>query len=62
MNDCPWLDGHHVVFGKVSRGMMLVKEIEAYGDHKTGEPSTEIMVVDCGMLKNDIKQEKEMIN
>ena len=59
---CPWLDGHHVVFGKVLRGMMLVKEIESYGTHKAGIPSAKIIISDCGMIKVDTKKEKEVIN
>ena len=34
---CPWLDGHHVVFGEVKKGMNVWKTLEAYGT-ESGSP------------------------
>lgn len=48
--DTPWLDGHHVVFGKVVEGMDVVKKIESYGS-QSGQTSAKIVVADCGELK-----------
>jgi len=48
--DTPWLDGHHVVFGKVVQGMDVVKKIESYGS-QSGQTSAKIVVADCGELK-----------
>jgi cyclophilin family peptidyl-prolyl cis-trans isomerase len=44
-----WLDGKHVVFGKVINGYDIVKKIESYG---TGEGKTKakIVIADCGQL------------
>ena len=45
----PWLDGKHVVFGRVCDGMNVVKTIESYGS-KTGKTSKKITVTACGQL------------
>ena len=47
----PWLDGRHVVFGKVLEGLELVKKIESFGS-QSGKPSKEIKIVDSGEIKN----------
>lgn len=46
----PWLDGKHVVFGKVVSGMEIVKKIEAKGS-RSGAPSAKIVIADCGEIK-----------
>ncbi|RPI79352.1 MAG: peptidylprolyl isomerase [Desulfobacteraceae bacterium] len=42
-----WLDGKHVVFGKVTEGMDVVKKIEAYGS-RSGQTSKKIVIENCG--------------
>jgi peptidylprolyl isomerase len=44
-----WLDGKHVVFGNVTRGMEVVQAIESYGS-ESGKTSKTITIVDCGQL------------
>src|SRR5215471_1868952 len=46
----PWLDGKHVVFGKVVEGMDVVKKIEALGTPDSGETKAKIVISDCGEL------------
>ena len=46
---CPWLDGKHVVFGKVVEGMEVVKAMEAKGS-SSGRPSATVTIADCGAL------------
>jgi len=43
----PWLDGKHVVFGKVSDGMDVVRAIEAVGS-QSGQTSKQVVIADCG--------------
>jgi peptidyl-prolyl cis-trans isomerase A (cyclophilin A) len=45
----PWLDGRHVVFGRVTDGMDVVKAVEALGS-SSGKTSKKITVADCGEL------------
>jgi cyclophilin family peptidyl-prolyl cis-trans isomerase len=44
-----WLDGKHVVFGKVIEGLDLVKTIESYGAD-SGKPKATVTISDCGQL------------
>ena len=45
----PWLDGKHVVFGKVVEGMDVVKAMEAKGT-RSGATNAKITIADCGQL------------
>ena len=45
-----WLDGKHVVFGKVEEGMDLVRRIEALGS-QSGTPSKTVTIADSGELQ-----------
>lgn len=42
-----WLDGAHVVFGKVVEGLDTIKKVESYGS-RGGQTSKKIVVSDCG--------------
>ena len=46
----PWLDGKHVVFGKVLEGMEFVKKIEAIGS-PSGTPSKTVVIANSGEIK-----------
>ena len=46
----PWLDGKHVVFGRVIDGLDVVKKVEGQGS-RSGRPRSQIRIIDSGELK-----------
>ncbi|KAH9702485.1 peptidyl-prolyl cis-trans isomerase CYP21-2 [Citrus sinensis] len=44
-----WLDGRHVVFGKVLSGMDVVRKIEAEG-RQSGEPKSKVVISNSGEM------------
>jgi peptidylprolyl isomerase len=46
---CPWLDGKHVVFGKVVEGDDVVAKMEAVGS-RSGRTAQPVQIADCGQL------------
>jgi len=44
-----WLDGKHVVFGRVTEGMDVVKAMEGQGT-QSGKPKADVAIADCGQL------------
>ena len=47
--ETPFLDGKHVVFGKVESGYDVVKKMESMGS-PGGETYQEVVIKDCGLL------------
>lgn len=50
--ETPWLDGKHVVFGKVVDGLSVVKEMEKAGS-PGGRTSSPVVIEDCGQIKEN---------
>ncbi|OXU31106.1 peptidyl-prolyl cis-trans isomerase B [Nasonia vitripennis] len=44
----PWLDGRHVVFGKIIKGMDVVRKVEASKTDSRDKPAKDVVIADCG--------------
>ncbi|TMW55224.1 hypothetical protein Poli38472_013115 [Pythium oligandrum] len=49
--ETPWLDGKHIVFGRVLDGMDVVDIIESCG-RRSGKPTALVRILDCGVLES----------
>ncbi|XP_028829775.1 peptidylprolyl isomerase Ab (cyclophilin A) [Denticeps clupeoides] len=47
--DTAWLDGKHVVFGKVVEGIDVVQKVESKGS-SSGKCSAKVTIANCGQL------------
>jgi peptidyl-prolyl cis-trans isomerase B (cyclophilin B) len=45
-----WLDGRHVVFGKVLKGMSVVRKIESLKTDARDRPQEEVKISDSGTI------------
>jgi len=54
---CPHLDGKHVVFGRVVKGMQTLDVIAEQGTAK-GRTKATVTIVDCGILPSSVKKVK----
>lgn len=51
--DTSWLDGKHVVFGKVLEGMSTVRQMEAQPTDRSDAPLKPCVISDCGTVPVD---------
>ncbi|KAG8223165.1 hypothetical protein J437_LFUL000331 [Ladona fulva] len=49
----PWLDGHHTVFGKVSKNQGLVHTIELGDTDSDDHPLKEVKISGCGVIPTE---------
>tara|TARA_A100001015_G_scaffold296007_1_gene375685 strand:+ start:159 stop:878 length:720 start_codon:yes stop_codon:yes gene_type:complete len=49
-NKTPWLDGKHVVFGKVVKGMDMIEYIEKLRTDENDKPIDSVIISNCGVI------------
>ncbi|CEI96948.1 Putative Peptidyl-prolyl cis-trans isomerase B2 [Rhizopus microsporus] len=54
----PWLDGRHVVFGKVIEGMDVVTSIEKTPTNYRNKPNVDVVIEDCGLVEEKTTEKK----
>ncbi|KAJ7045740.1 peptidylprolyl isomerase B [Mycena alexandri] len=54
-----WLDGKHVVFGKVIEGMDIVREIENVPKGGGDKPQQDVIIADSGELQMDVETDTD---
>ncbi|MEE6528007.1 hypothetical protein FKM82_029858, partial [Ascaphus truei] len=47
----PWLDGKHVVFGKILEGAEVVRKIESTKTDGRDKPLKDVVVAGCGTIE-----------
>ena len=58
----PWLDGKHTVFGKVIKGLEFIKEIENIETDNEDKPIINVIIENCGEIKNSNSDNINQIN
>jgi cyclophilin family peptidyl-prolyl cis-trans isomerase len=48
--DTPWLDGKHVVFGRVVEGLDIVDKLQNVAVDRSGRPGQRVVIEDYGVL------------
>ena len=49
LKDCPWLDGKHVAFGKIKKGLNILKNFNNL-ETNNDSPANKITISDCGLI------------
>ena len=59
--DSGWLDGKHVVFGKIEEGIEVLNSIESCGSSQ-GRPKADVRITDSGVLEENENQDAKTNN
>eukprot|EP00735_Rhodelphis_limneticus_P004429 TRINITY_DN16015_c0_g1::TRINITY_DN16015_c0_g1_i1::g.3753::m.3753 TRINITY_DN16015_c0_g1::TRINITY_DN16015_c0_g1_i1::g.3753 ORF type:complete len:204 (+),score=5.23,sp/P0C1H9/PPIB1_RHIO9/64.68/3e-89,Pro_isomerase/PF00160.16/3.5e-48,ComC/PF03047.9/0.48,ComC/PF03047.9/5.4e+02 TRINITY_DN16015_c0_g1_i1:104-715(+) len=49
----PWLDGRHVVFGRVVEGMDIIETVENTSTDSRDRPVNDVVIANCGLLSDE---------